>query len=148
MSLLFNHIKLELRPALQKLECKVSLPETRACQGLPGERNQPRQKTRPQPASFSTNQELSQAIIRASPDALYAASGCTTQGEPAQYTGLGHMAEPGSGTAAKWLILHSAYPGICLYKVPRSSCSRSIASNKALKFPLPKERAPSRCMIS
>jgi hypothetical protein len=30
------------------------------------------------------------------------------------------------------------------YNVPLSSCSRSMASNKALKLPLPKERAPSR----
>lgn len=34
------------------------------------------------------------------------------------------------------------------YKLPRNSCSRSIDSNKALKFPLPKEVAPSRWIIS
>jgi len=30
------------------------------------------------------------------------------------------------------------------YNVPRNSCSRSMASNRALKFPLPKEVAPLR----
>jgi len=30
------------------------------------------------------------------------------------------------------------------YNVPLNSCSLSIASNKALKFPLPKEVAPFR----
>ena len=38
-------------------------------------------------------------------------------------------------------IIHS-------YKLPRSACSLSIASNKALKFPLPKLLAPFRWMIS
>lgn len=30
------------------------------------------------------------------------------------------------------------------YKLPLSSCSRSIASNRALKLPAPKDRAPLR----
>src|ERR1700748_361025 len=34
------------------------------------------------------------------------------------------------------------------YRFPRSSCSRSMASNRALKFPLPKLRLPLRWMIS
>ena len=34
------------------------------------------------------------------------------------------------------------------YSVPRLSCSRSIASKRALKFPLPKLFAPLRWMIS
>ena len=34
------------------------------------------------------------------------------------------------------------------YNVPLASCSRSIASNNALKFPLPKLLAPLRWMIS
>jgi hypothetical protein len=34
------------------------------------------------------------------------------------------------------------------YNVPRNSCSRSMASNSALKLPLPKEVAPLRWMIS
>ena len=37
--------------------------------------------------------------------------------------------------------------GLC-YKLPLASCSLSIASNKALKLPLPKLFAPLRCMIS
>ena len=36
----------------------------------------------------------------------------------------------------------------CLYRFPRSACSRSIASNSALKLPFPKERLPLRWMIS
>jgi hypothetical protein len=32
--------------------------------------------------------------------------------------------------------------------LPRSACSRSIASNRALKLPSPKPRAPWRSMIS
>ncbi len=35
-----------------------------------------------------------------------------------------------------------------VYKFPLSSCSLSIDSNSALKFPLPKDLAPARCMIS
>ena len=31
-----------------------------------------------------------------------------------------------------------------IYKLPRISCSLSIASNNALKFPLPKDFAPQR----
>jgi len=34
------------------------------------------------------------------------------------------------------------------YRFPRSSCSRSMASNRALKLPLPKLLAPLRWMIS
>lgn len=34
------------------------------------------------------------------------------------------------------------------YKLPLNSCSLSIASNKALKFPLPKDFAPFLWMIS
>ena len=34
------------------------------------------------------------------------------------------------------------------YKLPLAACSRSIASNKALKFPLPKLLAPLRWIIS
>src|SRR5690606_60485 len=34
------------------------------------------------------------------------------------------------------------------YRFPRRSCSRSMASNSALKLPAPKERAPLRWMIS
>src|SRR2546425_625597 len=34
------------------------------------------------------------------------------------------------------------------YRLPRRACSRSIASNRALKLPSPKPRAPSRWMIS
>ncbi len=34
------------------------------------------------------------------------------------------------------------------YKVPRNSCSRSMASKSALKFPFPNDRAPFRWMIS
>ena len=34
------------------------------------------------------------------------------------------------------------------HRLPRRSCSRSIASNSALKLPLPKLRAPLRSMIS
>src|SRR5438876_3492482 len=34
------------------------------------------------------------------------------------------------------------------YKLPRAACSRSIASNSALKLPLPKLFAPLRWMIS
>lgn len=30
------------------------------------------------------------------------------------------------------------------YRVPLEACSRSMASNKALKFPLPNDRAPLR----
>ncbi len=30
------------------------------------------------------------------------------------------------------------------YRFPRKACSLSIASNRALKFPLPNERAPLR----
>ena len=35
-----------------------------------------------------------------------------------------------------------------LYKFPLAACSRSIASNSALKFPFPKLLAPLRWMIS
>lgn len=34
------------------------------------------------------------------------------------------------------------YPEPWFYKVPLNSCSRSMASNNALKFPFPKEVAP------
>ena len=34
------------------------------------------------------------------------------------------------------------------YRLPREACSRSIASNRALKFPLPKLRLPLRWIIS
>ena len=34
------------------------------------------------------------------------------------------------------------------YSVPRFSCSRSIETKSALKFPFPKERLPLRWMIS
>ncbi len=34
------------------------------------------------------------------------------------------------------------------HKFPLAACSLSIASNNALKFPLPKLFAPFRCMIS
>jgi len=37
---------------------------------------------------------------------------------------------------------------ISRYNVPLNSCSRSIASNNALKLPLPKLFAPWRSMIS
>ena len=37
-----------------------------------------------------------------------------------------------------------AAPDICSYKLPRKPCSRSIASNSALKLPLPKLRLPLR----
>src|SRR5690242_16363594 len=35
-----------------------------------------------------------------------------------------------------------------LYSVPRRACSRSMASNSALKFPFPKLREPCRSMTS
>ena len=34
------------------------------------------------------------------------------------------------------------------YRLPRNACSRSMASKSALKFPLPKDLAPRRWMIS
>lgn len=40
------------------------------------------------------------------------------------------------------------YTKMCNYKLPLKACSPSMASNKALKFPLPKLLAPFRCMIS
>lgn len=36
----------------------------------------------------------------------------------------------------------------CIYRVPRFSCSLSIDSNNALKFPAPNPRAPILWMIS
>src|SRR5438093_5661390 len=47
---------------------------------------------------------------------------------------------------AKFLIVRH-YRSL-LYKFPRASCSRSNASNSALKLPLPKLFAPLRWMIS
>ena len=44
--------------------------------------------------------------------------------------------------------LMAASSGDSSQSVPRRACSRSIASNSALKFPLPKLRAPRRWMIS
>gem|GEM_PF-6594195 len=41
-----------------------------------------------------------------------------------------------------WYQVHAAY------RLPRRACSRSSASNSALKLPLPKPRAPLRWMIS
>jgi hypothetical protein len=44
-----------------------------------------------------------------------------------------------SGTSGSFLFA---------YKFPRKPCSISMASNKALKFPLPKDLAPLRSIIS
>ena len=50
-----------------------------------------------------------------------------------------------SRNLTKFLIIRHMIPP---YKLPRASCSRSIASNSALKLPLPKLFAPFRWMIS
>ena len=42
----------------------------------------------------------------------------------------------------------TAWDDLRAYRLPRRSCSRSIASNSALKLPSPKPRAPWRSMIS
>lgn len=41
-----------------------------------------------------------------------------------------------------------AQPASAAHRFPRRSCSRSIASNSALKFPLPKPIDPCRSIIS
>jgi hypothetical protein len=46
------------------------------------------------------------------------------------------------------LMLLDGRVGRYRYRFPRRSCSRSMASNSALKLPSPKPRAPWRSMTS
>ena len=62
--------------------------------------------------------------------------------------GTRSMAEPGSPSRRQKSVKTRLDISNGSYSVPRLSCSRSMASNRALKLPLPKLLAPLRWMIS